>query len=55
MHYGWGLLRASNTQPVICLRFESDTAEGLAHVKNDFYTLIKDYFDEHALKEKIGL
>jgi phosphomannomutase / phosphoglucomutase len=55
MNYGWGLLRASNTQPVICLRFESDTAEGLVRVKNDFYVLIKGYFDERTLKEKIGL
>lgn len=55
MNYGWGLLRASNTQPVICLRFESDTTEGLTHVKNDFYALLKDYFDESTLKEKIGL
>ncbi len=25
---GWGLLRASNTQPVLVLRFEATTAEG---------------------------
>jgi phosphomannomutase/phosphoglucomutase len=55
MTYGWGLVRASNTQPVICLRFESDTNEGLAQVKNDFYVLLKDYFNEQFLKEKIEL
>ena len=28
--HGWGLLRASNTQPVLVMRFEADTAEHLA-------------------------
>ena len=27
---GWGLIRASNTQPVLVLRFEADTERGLA-------------------------
>jgi len=27
--HGWGLVRASNTQPVIVMRFEADTAEHL--------------------------
>jgi len=27
---GWGLLRASNTQPVLVMRFEAGTAEELA-------------------------
>lgn len=53
MDYGWGLVRASNTQPAISLRFESDTAEGLAHVKTDFYQILAPYFDEKLLKEKI--
>ena len=29
MPYGWGIVRASNTQPAICLRFESSCPEGL--------------------------
>lgn len=53
--YGWGLIRASNTQPVICLRFESDTKEGLQHIKQDFYTPLAGYFDAQELKEKIDL
>ena len=55
MSYGWGLVRASNTQPVICLRFESDTAEGLKRVKNDFLHTLTPYFDEQLLREKIEL
>jgi phosphomannomutase / phosphoglucomutase len=30
---GWGLLRASNTQPVLVLRFEARTAERLAEIR----------------------
>ncbi len=31
---GWGLLRASNTQPVLVMRYESSTAAGLERIKN---------------------
>ncbi len=31
--HGWGLLRASNTQPVLVLRFEADTPERLAEYR----------------------
>ncbi len=55
MSYGWGLLRASNTQPVICLRFESDNADGLSQVKNDFYQLLLPYFNADLLRSKIEL
>ena len=30
---GWGLIRASNTQPVLVLRFESSTAQKLAEIR----------------------
>ena len=30
---GWGLLRASNTQPVIVARYEARTAERLAEIR----------------------
>jgi phosphomannomutase/phosphoglucomutase len=33
---GFGLMRASNTTPVIVLRFEGDTAEALARIQRDF-------------------
>ncbi|MBK8230556.1 MAG: phosphomannomutase/phosphoglucomutase [Candidatus Eisenbacteria bacterium] len=33
---GWGLLRASNTQPVLVLRFEARTAEGFAAIERRF-------------------
>ena len=31
---GWGLVRASNTQPVIVCRFEGDTPERMNEIKN---------------------
>ena len=30
---GWGLVRASNTQPVLVLRFEAASAERLAEIR----------------------
>jgi len=33
---GWGLVRASNTTPILVLRFEADTEEGLERIKDVF-------------------
>ena len=33
---GWGLLRASNTTPMLVMRFESNTEENLIQIKNKF-------------------
>jgi phosphomannomutase/phosphoglucomutase len=32
--HGWGLVRASNTQPVLVLRFEADNSEHLEEIRN---------------------
>jgi len=37
---GWGLVRASNTQPAITLRFESYTREQLVEYMNIFKALL---------------
>lgn len=55
MPYGWGLVRASNTQPALTIRFESDTYEGLNHVKQDFYTVLQPYFDPIWLKQQLEM
>ena len=34
--YGWGLVRASNTTPILVLRFEADDEQGLARVQSVF-------------------
>ena len=38
---GWGLLRASNTSPVLVLRFEAETEEDLNNIKTIFYENLK--------------
>ncbi|MBZ0090939.1 MAG: phosphomannomutase/phosphoglucomutase, partial [Sulfuricellaceae bacterium] len=37
---GFGLARASNTTPVIVLRFEADTDAALQRIENDFRALL---------------
>lgn len=37
---GWALARASNTQPVLVLRFESVSPEGLRRIQTEFETLV---------------
>ena len=37
---GWGLLRASNTQPVLVLRFEASTEERLSAIRADFQAVL---------------
>lgn len=32
---GWGLIRASNTQPILVIRIEATTAERVAEIRND--------------------
>ena len=39
---GWGLVRASNTQPVLVLRFESKTEEGLAEIRAKVEGVLKE-------------
>lgn len=38
---GWALARASNTQPVLVLRFESNTEAGLSRIRSEFESVIK--------------
>jgi len=40
---GWGLLRASNTQPVLVLRFEANSKDALKRIKSKFLLLLKRY------------
>ncbi len=49
--FGWGIIRASNTQAVLSMRFESDTKEGLKKVITLFYELLQPYLDSIELKE----
>ncbi len=40
---GWGLVRASNTQPVLVLRFEAKTEQRLEEIKQIFKKKLKEY------------
>ena len=42
---GWGLVRASNTQPVIVCRFEARTAERLAEIKAEVLDKLATFGD----------
>ncbi len=39
---GWALVRASNTQPVLVLRFEGFTQEALSRIKNEVERVVQD-------------
>ncbi len=40
---GWGLVRASNTQPVLVIRFEAKTEERLKFIMNEIVTRLRKY------------
>ncbi len=40
---GWALARASNTQPVLVVRFESDTQAGLDAIQNKVMAVVNQY------------
>ena len=39
---GWGLVRASNTQPTLVLRFEANSEAGLSQIEAEFRELLAD-------------
>lgn len=51
---GWGIIRPSNTQPVLSLRFESETATGLERLRQTFNELLTPYFEKDALQQALG-
>ena len=46
---GWGLLRASNTQPVLVLRFEADDRESLEEIRGAFADALTEHIDVSGL------
>jgi phosphomannomutase / phosphoglucomutase len=51
---GWGLIRPSNTEPKLSMRFEADTPEDLADIKREFVRVLEAYFDVDTLKLYMG-
>ena len=44
---GWGLVRSSNTQPVLVLRFEALTEERLQAIRKTVETVLRDIMKKH--------
>jgi len=44
---GWGLIRPSNTQPVIVLRFEADTEKRLNEIRRMMEGKLKEFMEGH--------
>ena len=40
---GFGLMRASNTTPVLVLRFEADSDEAIARIQSQFKAVVESY------------
>jgi phosphomannomutase len=53
--YGWGIVRASNTQPVLSIRFEANNAQDLQRIKEDFVAVLSHYFDDDYLREQFQM
>jgi phosphomannomutase/phosphoglucomutase len=49
---GWGLVRASNTQAVLVLRFEADTPEDLAAIQKDVRGILESVIKKLEPNEK---
>jgi phosphomannomutase/phosphoglucomutase len=50
--YGWGIVRASHTEPVLSMRFESTTADGLERITNDFSIAMRNYVNRQQVRRK---
>ena len=43
---GWGLVRASNTQPALVLRFEALSRKRLDEIRNEIESVLKTIIEE---------
>jgi len=53
--YGWGLVRASNTQAMLSMRFESESQEGLRKIQSTIVRVLQHSMDTTALCNQLGL
>jgi phosphomannomutase/phosphoglucomutase len=49
---GWGLLRASNTQPVLVLRFEAATQERLAAIRGEIEGTLREILESYGANRR---
>lgn len=50
---GWAIIRPSNTEPLISMRFEGYTEEGFLRMKKEFYELISPFLNCTAFFDKL--
>ncbi len=48
---GWGLVRASNTQPVLVLRFEAQSQERLEEIRSLIEDKLQEFIEETAAEK----
>ncbi len=53
--YGWALVRPSNTQPVMSMRFEGNSPAELQKIKEEIAVLLSNFFDNQMLKKELKL
>jgi phosphomannomutase / phosphoglucomutase len=46
--HGWGLVRASNTQAILVLRFEADSDEHLDEIRNIVESKVNEFINKRA-------
>ena len=51
---GWGLVRASNTSPVLSLRFEADDEDALARIQHAFTSALRSVDEALALRAQVA-
>ena len=51
MVYGWGIVRPSNTQPALSIRFEGHSSQGLQQVKDYFIDVLQPHMQQLNLTE----
>lgn len=53
-HGGWGLVRASNTEPKLSVRFEANSQQGLHAIRQHFIQALSVYFDRAVLEKYLS-
>ena len=51
MEHGWGLVRASNTEPFLSIRLEADTQDHLEEIKKSFIAALSSHYNKDTLEE----
>lgn len=51
--YGWGIVRPSNTQPVLSIRFEANSIHDLNKVREQFINALSAYVDKQWLEDQL--